>query len=239
MNPEVSGHLLSFGARRIAYRLHRAARRRLKIVVSPDLRVDVFAPPGVDLDAIRAAVTQKAPWIAAKLDKMSSLHPLPVPQGYISGETLVYLGRQYRLKVVPGSRKPPKLIGKFLWVWTEDDNGGSNVKKKVDGWYRRRAVETLSRYVDRCHRIAARHGVPAPRLAIRAMRKRWGSCSARGRITLNVKLVQAPIHCIEYVIMHELCHLKHHDHSKAFYSLLTRCLPYWRVRKQMLERTAV
>lgn len=237
MKPEPAEHFfIEFGTRRIAYRLQRGMRKHLKIVVSPDLSVEVFAPDKADEEKIAAALQKKAAWIARAIDKLESFHPLPEPRRYVSGETLRYLGRQYRLKVENGLRRPPKLLGKFLWVWTDGKTDTQMIKRKVNDWYRKRAQEILNRYLEACHRIASRHGVPAPRLAIRSMRRRWGSCSTRGRITLNVKLVQAPLHCIEYVIMHELCHLKHHNHSKAFYSLLTRCMPDWRHRKELLSQ---
>ena len=109
----------------------------------------------------------------------------------------------------------------------------------MDSWYRKRAYETLGRYMERCDVIASRHGVPKPVLLIRTMRRRWGSCSPKGRITLNLNLVKAPVHCIEYVIMHELCHLKYNNHSKAFYSLLTRCQPDWRKRREILDKGVI
>ena len=231
-----SKNSIQFGARQIRYRLHRAGRKRLRIVVSPALTVDVFAPNSAKEDEIREAVKKKAPWISKTLDKVETYHPLPTPKRYVSGETFVYLGRQYRLKVEAGSRQPAKLLGRFLWVWVEDKSDTKSIRRVVNAWFRKRARETLDRYMDKCYTIASRHGVPEPLLAIRVMRTRWGSCSPAGRVTLNVKLVQAPVHCIEYVVMHELCHLKHHDHSKAFYSLLTRCQPDWRKRKETLER---
>ena len=227
---------MEFGSRQIQYRLHRADRKRLRVVVSPELVVDVYAPRDTDDEKIRLAVQNKASWIARTLDKLESYHPLPIPKRYISGETLVYLGRQYRLKIVKNSKKSAKLMGRFLWVWVENNNDTPSVKKAVDQWYRKRAREVLGRYLEKCYTVASRHGVPEPLLVIRTMQRRWGSCSNKGRITLNVNLIKVPVHCIEYVIMHELCHLKYNNHSKTFYSLLTRCQPDWRRRKEMLDR---
>ena len=227
---------MEFGSRQIQYRLHRADRKRLRVVVSPELVVDVYAPRNTDDKKIRLAVQKKASWIARTLDKLESYHPLPIPKRYISGETLVYLGRQYRLKIVKNSKKSAKLMGRFLWVWVENNNDTPSVKKAVDQWYRKRAREVLGRYLEKCYTVASRHGVPEPLLVIRTMQRRWGSCSNKGRITLNVNLIKVPVHCIEYVIMHELCHLKYNNHSKTFYSLLTRCQPDWRRRKEMLDR---
>jgi hypothetical protein len=236
MKSEGAKHILSFGARKIPYYLHRAERKRLRIVVTPELRVEVFAPNEAGNEQVRTALQKKAPWIAKTLSKVENYHPLPTPRRYVSGETLVYLGRQYRLKVKNGSSGPAKLRGRFLYVWVNEKTNTNATKRAVNAWYRERARETLGRHMEKCHGIASRHGVPEPLVTIRAMRRRWGSCSPAGRITLNLKLFQVPVHCIDYLIMHELCHLKHHSHSKAFYALLTRCQPDWRKRKECLDR---
>lgn len=232
-------YVIDFGTRKIKYNLHRENRNRLRIVVAPELTVDVFAPATAGEERIQSAMMKKAAWIARKLDEMERYHPLSAPKKYISGETLVYLGRQYRLKVVKGPGQPAKLIGRFLRVWIEDKNDTRSVKNAVDAWYRKRAHATLGRYMEKCYAVASRHGVAEPVLMIRTMRRRWGSCSPKGRITLNLNLVKAPVHCIEYVIMHELCHLKYHNHSKSFYSLLTRCQPDWRKRKEILDKIVI
>lgn len=229
-------NIVQFGARKIEYRLHRADRKRLRIVVSPELVVDVYAPWEAANSQIDVAVRKKVAWIARKLDNLAGYHPLPTPTRYISGETLVYLGRQYRLKVAEGPKQPAKLLGRFLWVQVGDKKDTKAVKRAVDAWFRKRAHETFKRYLKKCHEVTSRHGVPESLLTVRTMQRRWGSCSPAGRITLNIKLVKVPVHCIEYVIMHELCHLKHHNHLRAFYALLTRCLPDWRKRKEILDR---
>ena len=185
---------------------------------------------------IQTAVKKKARWITRALEKLESYHPLPTPKHFITGETFIYLGRQYRLKVEKGKKQQAKLLGKYLHIWVKNKNTTEDIKNSINEWYQNRAQDIFGRYMAKGYVIASRHGVPEPLLAVRNMRRRWGSCSSAGRITLNVSLIQTPVHCIEYVIMHELCHLKYHNHAKSFYSLLSRCQPDWRARKDILDK---
>lgn len=239
MKAESWDRIIHFGRRLIPFRLHLSQRKKLRVLVHPDLTVAVFAPRIATDQEIRTVLSRKAHLIARAIDKFEAYQPLPSPRRFVSGETLSYLGRQYRLKVEKGSKQPAKLMGRFLWVWVKDRSDVQGIEKAVASWYRNRAFDVLTRYLETCYRIASRHGVPRPTAAIRSMRTRWGSCSRTGRITLNVNLVQVPVHCIEYVITHEICHLKYHNHSKAFYSLLSRCQPDWRKRKETLDRFRV
>lgn len=236
MKIEARSHAILFGERVIPFTLQRNGRKRLKIVVTPELAVEVVAPLAATDEQVLSVVRKKASWIARRLDQQASFHPLPAPRQYISGETLVYLGRQYRLHVEHEPGQPAKLIGRYLNVRVENRSNRTEVRRAVTAWYKTRSRQTLGRYLQKCQNITRRHGMPEPGLLIRDMKRRWGSCSPAGRITLNLKLVQVPVHCIEYVIMHELCHLKYHNHSKAFYALLTRCMPDWRKRKTDLDR---
>ncbi len=236
MKADIHNTAIQYGSQLISYQLHYAERKKLKIVVTPELHVQVFAPKTANADMVQAAVKKKARWIIRSLEKLESYHPLPKPKHFISGETLIYLGRQYRLKVEKGKKQPAKLLGKYLYVWVENKNAVEDIRNSINEWYHNRAQEFFGRCMTKCYVVASRHGVPEPLLVIRKMHRRWGSCSLAGRITLNVSLIQTPVHCIEYVIMHELCHLKYHSHARSFYSLLSRCQPDWRKRKELLDR---
>jgi predicted metal-dependent hydrolase len=259
MKIEATDRTLEFGTRRIAYRLWRTDRKRLRISVLPSLEVQVAIPSTVDEDELTRLLAGKAPWIARQLDRMAAFHPLPSPTRYISGETFLYLGRQYRLKVEPpecpetkGRARPPdapphakhcqasaRLIGRFLTVTVPEKATQTTVRRAVQHWYADRATEIFPARINHCHAIASRHGVPLPVFSLRQMRTRWGSCTASKHVTLNANLLKVPVHCLDYVIMHELCHLMHHNHSPAFYRLLATCMPDWRKRKEILDQIAM
>lgn len=228
-------HSFVFGRERIDFTLTFGDRKRLKITVHPDQRVTVDAPLGSALEDVLERVRRRAPWIAKQRLYFERFHPVQPPRQYVSGETHLYLGRQYRLKVVEDGSETVKLVGRYLRVFTRRPADRHRVEALVKAWFREHAVRILSRRLARCLEDAGRIGVSAPRVRFQTMKGRWGSCSSAGTITLNTELAKAPLPCIDYVLFHEICHLKHPHHGKDFYRLLSRFVPHWERWKERLE----
>ena len=225
-----------FGAERIEFRLRRTNRRTLAITVRPDLGVLVAAPRKAALETVLGKVRKRAGWIRRQQRFFGEFLPQTPPRRYVSGETHRYLGRQYRLKVVKAEESSVKLQGRFIWVHAPNKHDRVRVRKLVEAWYLAHAKERFARSVaESAARLGTRLASP-PRIQLRRMPKRWGSWTRRGVIYLNPELVKAPGSCIDYVVMHELCHLVHGHHGPAFYALLSRTMPDWEQRKQRLER---
>lgn len=213
-------------------------QRRIAIHVEPDGRVLVDAPQGVSGQQVLDGVRQRVRWISQQLAgfRAQQVHALPLE--YISGESLLYLGRRYRLKVriEAGAKAEARMRGAFIEV-TVPDRDADLVSSALSGWYRRRAAEVFgARLKEVAEPLRWVRQLPPTRLQF--MTRQWGSCSPAGRLTLNPWLVRAPREAIDYVLLHELCHLKHHDHSPAFYALLRRHMPDWRQRKERLDGRA-
>jgi hypothetical protein len=201
------------------------------------VRVAVHAPRTAERRAIDAFLAEKAHWIARTLERFARCERLPAPRQFISGERLAFLGETLWLEVAPGPPGTPERRQQTLRVQAPAE--GAAVERLVADWYRSRAQEVFRKTIAACLPAAVPHGIPAPRLSIRAMRTRWGSARPPDRITLSTHLVKVAPACIEYVVMHELCHLKQPDHSPAFYALLAACLPDWRPRRDALKRVVV
>lgn len=224
---------LQFGSKTIEYDLTFAERKTLGIKVTPDMDVFVKAPANAPIDRIEKIIRKRAPWILKQQDDFLAHFPKMPPKKYISGETHLYLGRQYRLKVVIGMKETVKLHGRFIEVVAKEPG---RVFLLLDRWYKTHAEvkfgEYCSEWIDK-FRI---FGVVPEEILIRRMQKRWGSCSTDGKIILNQELVKTPKGCIEYVIVHELCHLVHYNHDSNFYDLQTRMMPTWEKWKARLEK---
>lgn len=216
-----------------------SARKTLAIAVDPDQSVTVKAPEGRTLDEVLAKLEARGRWIAKQRQYFGQFLPRLPEKRYISGETFIYLGRQYRLKVMPDAAKFAALKGKFLEVHGPERSDMEGVKSLVLDWYRSHARAEFERRLWRCWDLARRHGIPRPTLRIRRMKRRWGSCGKSGAILLNTELARAPVHCIDYVIVHELCHLRFPHHSKGFYRLLGLLVPDWKQRKERLEQVLI
>lgn len=246
MMGEVAGEAaqVQFGEQAIPYVITYVKRKTLGITVHPDLTVEVRAPKDTDPVAVADAVRRRAPWILRQQREFETYLPKQPPRSYVSGETHRYLGRQYRLKVLELTGADPaiervKLSGGFLYVWTVNPYDTEKVQTLVDGWYRRQAERVFGERLEALFPRFQHLPIHPPKVTIRRMKARWGSCGANGLVTLNLKLIQVGKPLIDYVVVHELCHLVEHSHSKRFYALLDRMLPDWRSRRQKLNEAEV
>ncbi len=224
---------VQFGQRTIAYELVRTTRKAVRVQVHPDGIVRVIAPLELTPEEVAKVVKRKAPWILKQLRFFEQFRPLTPPRQYRSGETHRYLGRQYRLNLLQGE-KSVRLAGGFIEV-TLPDPVPEAVAQALNAWYRQRARTNFQRILREVVPRFASYSLPVPQLKLRQMPTRWGSCTPAGVISLNPDLIKTASGCIEYVVVHELCHLVHRPHDRNFYDLLERILPDWQRRKQLLE----
>lgn len=225
---------LTWGTDTIRYEVRfLASRQTLAIEVHPDSRVLVRAPVDCPEALIAERVQKRAAWISRQLAEFERYRPRTPARQYINGESHLYLGRQYRLKLAEGDAASVKLTRGQLLVSLPGEPEPERVKALLHRWYLDRARAVFTEVLD----ASLRHfkGVEQPRLIVRAMQSRWGSLSRAGSMTLNVNLVRAPRLCIEYVVTHELCHTTHRDHDARFFKLLGQVMPDWEQRKQRLE----
>lgn len=229
-----------YGNDRIEYQVMFAPlqRKRIAIHVHPDASVQIDAPEGESLAKIHTAVLKRARWIRDHVADARRQLEYVLPRQYVSGESLFYLGRRYQLKVKSGKATAPgvKLLRGRICVEAASKDPAL-VRKQLASWYRGRAADV---FVRRLNEIAERvkwlDETPAWRIV--TMRKQWGSCSPAGVILLNPHLVKAPRECVDYVICHELCHLREHNHSPRYYRLLGQVMPGWEPVKARLDGMA-
>ena len=227
---------LQYGPENLPFMLTYADRKRLSISVHPDLKITVVAPIGKTLDQVLSRLKRRAPWIIKQRYYFKQFHPLLPERKYVSGETHYYLGRQYRLKIIKQEKEDVKLRGRYFRVYTPQRNNRSRVEKLMNKWYRAHAQIIFDKRFELCYDIARKFKIPRTSLRFRKMIKRWGSCANSDTITLNTELIKTPLYCIDYVIMHELCHLKIRNHCREYYRLLSLCMPDWKLRKERLEK---
>ena len=224
---------IQFGSKKIHFYLVYSNRKTLGITVKPDLSVLVKAPINTSIDKIKEKLKKKAPWIIKQQSFFLTFHPKTPTRKFIGGETHLYLGRQYRLKIIEGKEESVILKNGFVEVNTSDK---LRTKQLVTDWYLKRARIKLDSIAESIIDKFKIYYVEPSSIVLRTMPTRWGSCTPKGKIILNPELIKAPKGCIEYVIIHELCHLIYHDHTKKFIELQIKEMPDWEKWKMRLEK---
>jgi predicted metal-dependent hydrolase len=228
---------LSYGDGFIEFELERRDRKTLAISVTPELNVEVVAPREAPLERIFEKVRNRAPWIRKQLRFFAEFHPRTPVRRFIGGETHLYLGRQYKLKVVPHIQEQVKLHRGLIVIQSLRPKRSDVTEELLRAWYREKAHLKFRERLEVC-----RERFPAPErhepkgLVIRQLQQRWGSMTPGGKLILNRALIQASVDAIDYVITHELCHMRYRHHGPEFFGLLNRVMPDWEKRKAKLER---
>lgn len=218
-------HIVQFGSAVIEYELDFQDRKNLTIKVYPDCTVKIIAPFDSPLEKIEKQIKKKAPWIIKQQREFLSYQPFTPERIYVNGETHLYLGRQYKLRVEKDNKNEVKLYRGRITVLCKDENKAKEILNK---WYREKAFIHFEEVLTKVLPLFKKYEIIKPELHIRSMEKRWGSCTPNGKIILNPELIKAPKGSIEYVIIHELCHLVHHNHTKSFYDLQEFMMPDWK-----------
>jgi predicted metal-dependent hydrolase len=226
---------VEWGQRRTSANLIRTRRRVLRIEISPSGDVVVFAPSGEDLGAIQDRVRRKVAWIFQEIDRVAN-RPIVTPdRHFISGETHLLLGRQYRLSIEEGVDPHVQIDGNRLKILVRRLDDQAHCRRLLTAFYSITARRVFRDRLDEIVPPFIRKGMCRPALVIRRMSKQWGSYTPQGRIVLNVDLVRAKPMLIDYVICHELAHAFFPNHGKEWRSMLDLVMPDWRIRKAHLE----
>ena len=224
---------IQFGSRIIAFRLEYSDRKSLGITVTPKMEVLVKVPTDTTIEKVKEKIRKKAPWIIKQQSFFLSFQPKTPKRKYISGETHLYLGRLYRLQIIIAKEESVKLKGKFIEVTASDKSRGKDL---LNDWYLQHARTKFHAIATPLIDKFMKYKVEPSSIVLRDMLTRWGSCTPKGKIILNPELIKAPKGCIEYVIIHELCHLIHHDHTQKFIDLQTKEMKDWEKWKMKLEK---
>ncbi|MBF0384147.1 MAG: M48 family metallopeptidase [Magnetococcales bacterium] len=214
----------------------RTPRRKTASVKVENGIVSIVVPQELPNSRIKEVMRQKSQWIQEKLRLHNEAIPTKAKE-YISGEAFSYLGRNYRLKVIAAQWQPVRLLNGKLTVWTpEASSSPERIRAALMGWYQSHARKKLR---EKTRRYAKTIGVTPKSINIKAFQSRWGSCHVDGHIHFNWKIIIAPNHIVDYVVVHELCHLKQPDHSPEFWKCVEMVIPDYRECREWLKVNGV
>ena len=235
-----SVRVVTADGRKISYCLERKNVKNLNLRVRKDGAVFVSANETVSCKEIDDFVCSKARYIIEAIERFHDMAKYkPQPKQYVSGETFCIQGRGLRLQVSQAKKDSVSSDGIYICLEVKDVNDFEKKRRIVNRFLDQQCKAVFGEVLDELYPLFAKYGVDKPTLRIRDMETRWGSCLVKkGIVTLNKRLIEAPRNCIEYVMMHELCHFIHPNHSKGFYMFLTMLMPDWKGRKLHLEKSA-
>ncbi|KGP74488.1 zinc metalloprotease [Pontibacillus yanchengensis Y32] len=230
--------LLKYGTTNIDYEIHHQERSDMKISVDLVNGVEIYAPKSLEDEKLEKLLQKKAPWIKTKLNELNEVEHFTSKKEFVSGEKLPYLGRNYKLKVHREAVNHASIYyyqGKFIATvpqkWSQEEIQQTLELQLID-WYRKHGMMKIKERAEYYQNLL---GVTPNSINLRTQHKRWGTCTPKGDIYLNWRIVMAPVKVIDYVMVHELSHLLVAEHNQEFWNTVISILPDYEERKEWLR----
>jgi predicted metal-dependent hydrolase len=231
-------HTIKYGNKTIPYNLNRSPRRKTLSISVDQHGVSVISPSEIEQEKVESALHNKAPWIIKQLADFEEMNIAAIKRSFQSGEKLLYLGRNYRLKVIKTDCPEPSFRfyqGRFtaeIPINTSVEQHRDIIYPLYVEWIKKKAYGFA---LERIKRFSLKLQKEPKKLIVKDQDQRWGSCTPKGSILLNWRIFLAPVSMIDYVLAHELTHLKHMNHGKEFWDTLAMLLPDYENRKEWLR----
>lgn len=228
------GHHITHGNRRIEFDIVFRVRKNLSIIIEPLGQVRVIAPARMKVAQVKEAVERNASWVVHQLNLVEENLGSMKSRCFVSGETLLYRGRSFSCLFELDqhlSRAAVELEDSLLIVRSPVQEPGM-LRQAIEKWYRERARLAIRERVDHYARLI---GKQPGTIRIKDQQKRWGSCSQKGNLNFNWRLILVPDEILDYMVVHELCHLVHLNHSAEYWSLVGSILPDYKARRDWLK----
>ena len=222
----------------VEYDLQRKNVKNINLRIKADRTIFLSANPRVSDEIIDEFIESKSEYILKALAHYEELAKYaPKPKQYVDGETFRVLGHDRRLKLIEGKKNKVEYDESYITLTVKNPNDFNQKKKLMDKWLTSICKDAIQSLCDAIYPKFQKYGVSYPTIRYRNMVSRWGSCQPKRCIlTFNYALVEAPLSCIEYVVVHEFTHFLQPNHSKKFYQQLAMFMPDWEERKKILEK---
>lgn len=228
----------TYGTQKIEFDVEYRNRKTLSIEIEAPNVITVLAPEGKTEEEILQTVMGKSKWIVQKLFEIREMEYRRKEKQYVNGESLIFMGRNYSLQIVLDETvtfPEAKLIRGKFYVFT-NANDQDVIKNTLERWYKDKAKEKIK---ERIEYYSSHFEVKPKRVIIKDQQKRWGSCTKDNQLLFNWKCIMAPSPVLDYIVVHEMCHMVYMNHSKEFWHLLKRILPDYENRKKWLRDNGI
>jgi len=224
--------------RHFSYELVRKKVKNINLRIKSDLSISVSANKRISDEEVEKFLRTKADWIIKAVSYYEQKDRADIQElALVDGERVRLLGKELTIRLLGTNENKIELKNEIIYIMVKDINNAKKIKALWEKWYTDYTWNVIEQVVDRIVPIFKKYGIPRPQVKLRTMKTRWGSCSIHnGCITLNKLLIQVPIECVEYVVVHEFTHFIHPNHSKKFYDFLSVIMPDYKERTKLLKK---